>query len=95
MVTDRRIASREPVRGVIDLARRIAFCFRMTVVEERRLKVLLKDAVVEVFQERHDLLRDALQESLEDVAMLRAIREGEKSRLTSREKIFQRLTRAS
>jgi hypothetical protein len=67
----------------------------MTTVEERRIKVLLKDAVVEVLEERHDLLREALQESLEDMAMLRAIQSGEKSRLTSRKKIFQRLAHAA
>ncbi len=52
----------------------------MTAIEERRLKVLLKDTVVEV---------------LEDMAMLRAIRDGEKSRPVSRKKIFQRLARAA
>ncbi len=67
----------------------------MTAVEERRIKVLLKDAVVEVLEERHDLLRDALQESLEDMTMLKAIQQGEKTRLTSRGKIFQRLARAA
>ena len=67
----------------------------MTATEERRIKVLLKDAVVEVLKERHDLLRDALQESLEDMAMLKAVQDGEKSRLTSRKKIFQRLDRAA
>ena len=67
----------------------------MTAVEERRIKVLLKDAVVEVFEERHDLLREALQESFEDLAMLKAIQNGEKSRLTNRKKIFQRLARAA
>jgi len=67
----------------------------MTAVEERRIKVLLKDAVVEVLEERHDLLREALQESLEDMATLRAIQDVEKSRLTSRKKIFQRLAHAA
>lgn len=67
----------------------------MSPLEERRIKSLLKDALIEVLKERHDLLRDALQESLEDVAMLRAIRGGEKSRLTSRNKILQRLARAA
>ncbi len=67
----------------------------MTAVEERRIKVLLKDAVVEVLEERHDLLREALQECLEDMAMLKAIQRGEKTRLTSRGKIFQRLARAA
>ena len=46
----------------------------MTALEERRIKVLLKDAVVEVLEERRDLLREALQEGLEDMAMLKAIR---------------------
>jgi len=63
----------------------------MTAVEERRIKVLLKSAVVEVLEERRDLLLEAMRETLEDVAMLRAIQHGEKSGLTSRKKIFQRL----
>ncbi len=67
----------------------------MTAVEERRLKGLLKSAVAEVLAERRDLLRDALSESLEDVALVRAIKLGEKSPLTSRRKIFQRLERAA
>ena len=45
---------------------------------------------IEVLEERHDLLREALQESLEEMGMLRAIQEGEKSPLTSRKKIFRR-----
>ena len=67
----------------------------MNAIEERRLKVLLKDAVAEVLEERQDLLRAAVQESLEDAAMLRAIQAGEKSRPVSRNKIFQRLARAA
>jgi len=67
----------------------------MTASEERRLKVLLKDAVTEVLEERQDILRAALQESLEDMAMLKAIQDGEKSRLVSRKKIFQRLAHAA
>ena len=67
----------------------------MTATEERRLKVLLKDAVTEVLEERQDILRAALQESLEDMAMLKAIQDGERSPLVSRKKIFQRLARAA
>ncbi len=65
----------------------------MTAVEERRLKGMLKTAVAEVLAERQDLLQDALRESLEDVAMIRAIRAGEKSAIVSRKKIFRRLER--
>jgi hypothetical protein len=66
----------------------------MTALEERRIKSLLKDAVVEVLEERGDLLRDAVQEALEDTAMLKAIRQGETSPLTTRKKVFKTLTRA-
>lgn len=67
----------------------------MTAIEERRLKGLLKSALTEVLEERGDLLREAVRESLEDVALLRAIRVGEKSPLTSRRKVFQRLERGA
>jgi len=67
----------------------------MTAVEERRLKGLLKTAVAEVLAERQDLLRDALRESLEDMAILRAIQIGEKSPIISRKKVFRRLERAA
>jgi len=63
----------------------------MTAVEERRLKGLLKTAVAEVLAERQDLLRDALRESLEDMASIRAIQIGEKSPIISRKKVFRRL----
>ena len=67
----------------------------MIAVEERRLKGLLKNAVAEVLEEHRDLLRDAVRESIEDVALIRAIQLGEKSPLTTRRKILQRLERAA
>jgi hypothetical protein len=67
----------------------------MIAVEERRLKDLLKNAVAEVLEEHRDLLHDAVRESFEDVALIRAIQLGERSPLTSRRKILQRLGRAA
>ncbi len=67
----------------------------MIAVEERRLKGLLKSAVAEVLEEHRELLRDAVRESLEDVALIRAIQHGEKSPLISRRRILQRLGRAA
>jgi hypothetical protein len=67
----------------------------MTATEERRLKALLKDALAEVLEERQDILRTALQASLEDMAMLKAIQDKERSPLVSRKKIFQRLARVA
>jgi hypothetical protein len=65
----------------------------VTAVEERRLEGILKTAVSEVLAERRDLLCDALRESLEDVAIIRAIQLGEKSPIISRKKVFRRLER--
>jgi hypothetical protein len=67
----------------------------MTAVEERRLKGLVKTAVNEILEERQDLLRDAIRESFEDIAMMRAIQLGEKTPFISRKKIMQRLERAA
>ena len=67
----------------------------MTAVEERHLKGLLKTAVTEVLAERQDLLRDALRESLEDMAIIRAIQLGEKSPMIARKKVFRRLQPAA
>lgn len=62
-----------------------------TVVDEQKLKDLLKTAIVEVLEERHDLVRDLLEEALEDIAMARAIKEGENSAIISRNQVFQAL----
>jgi hypothetical protein len=67
----------------------------MTAVEQRHLKELLKTAVAEVLEEHRDLLRDAIRESFEEMALLRATQLGEKSPIISRKKIFQRLERAA
>ena len=64
----------------IDLSPILPYLFGVIAVEERRLKGLLKSAVAEVLQERRDLLRDAIRESFEDVALVRAIQLGERSR---------------
>jgi hypothetical protein len=66
----------------------------MTALEEDRLKGMLKKAMVEVLEERGDLLRDALEEGLEEIAMIRAIQEGEKTSRISRKHVFQRLEKA-
>jgi hypothetical protein len=67
----------------------------MLAIEERRLKGLLKTAVAEVLEEHRELLREAVRESFEDVALIRAIQLGEKTPLTSRRKVFQRLERGA
>ena len=58
-------------------------------VEELYLKDLLKQAILELVQERRDLLQDILVEALEDLALARAIEEGESTEVVSKAEIFQ------
>ncbi len=63
-------------------------------IEEGRLKELLKTAIVEVLEERRELVLDVFEEALEDVALVRAIEEGERSPLVSRDEVFKLFERA-
>jgi len=57
-------------------------------VEDERLKALFKTALVEVLEERKDLLRDVIEETLEDIALARAIEAGERTGEASRNDVF-------
>jgi hypothetical protein len=63
----------------------------MTLIDEAKLKEALKSAIVEILEERKDLVRDLLEESLEDIALALAIEEGEQSELVSRNEVFNAL----
>ncbi len=57
-------------------------------VEEARLKDLLKAAIVEVLEERKDLVRDLVEEALEDIGLAHAIKEGQSTGTVNREEVF-------
>ena len=59
-----------------------------TLIDEDRLKKLLKDALLEVIEERKDTLYELLAEIIEDVAMTRAIAEGEGTKPVSKRSIL-------
>jgi hypothetical protein len=58
-------------------------------IDEQRLKELLKAAVAEAFEERRELISDAVWEAMEDLALVRAIQEGQASAQISREEVFR------
>lgn len=63
-----------------------------TVIEsDEALKAIFKSAIVEVLQERKDLVRDIFEEIIEDIAFSNAIAEGEQTRRVSRESVFEAL----
>jgi len=46
-------------------------------IDEERLKELFKEALVEVLEERKDMLYELMAEIMEDMALTHAIQEGE------------------
>lgn len=58
-------------------------------LEETQLKELFKQAIVELLQERKDLLYELVVEMVEDFALLRAIKEGEETATVGREEVFR------
>jgi hypothetical protein len=63
--------------------------FRLERVKAKTNKEVLKTAIVEVLQEQKEVLYDLLAEIMEDIALERAIKEGENTEPVSREAIFQ------
>ena len=60
-------------------------------IDEGKLKVLLKQALIEALEERAELIRDLLSEAVEDIALANAIKEGEGSQSISKDEVFQAL----
>ena len=58
-------------------------------LDEMKLKKLLKTAVVEALEERRDLVSEALADAVEDLGMVRAIKEGARSESVSRDEVFR------
>ncbi|MCI0496638.1 hypothetical protein L0Z72_16670 [candidate division KSB1 bacterium] len=58
------------------------------VINESRLKEILKSALIEVLEERRSLFSELLAEALEDLALIRAIKEGESTASVSRDEVF-------
>ena len=66
-----------------------------TLTDEIQLKAIFKAALVEVMEERRDLIRDAVEDALEEIALARAIEEGKDSEAVSRNEVFALLESAS
>jgi hypothetical protein len=60
-------------------------------VEEMHLKDLLKEAILELVQERRDELEEVFAEVIEDLALARAIEEGESTETVSKAEVLQAL----
>ncbi|MEA2082740.1 MAG: hypothetical protein U9O82_00545 [Thermodesulfobacteriota bacterium] len=60
-----------------------------TLIDDRKIKDLFKQAIIEAIEEKKEVVHDLLVEVMEDIAMVRAIQDGENSGPISRDDIFQ------
>ncbi len=57
-------------------------------IDEKKLKDLLKETLIEVIEQKKDLFHDIVAEAIEDIAITNAIKEGESTESISREEVF-------
>jgi hypothetical protein len=62
-------------------------------LESEQLKEIVKSAIVELLREHQADVSALLSEIIEDIAMEKAIAEGEQTEIVSRESIFRLLER--
>jgi hypothetical protein len=58
-------------------------------IDEDKIKQIFKIALTEVIQEQKEVFSDLLAEIIEDIALEKAIKEGENTEIVSREAIFK------
>jgi hypothetical protein len=63
-----------------------------TSVDDIKLKNLMKQAIIEVIEANKEVVHDFLVVAMEDIALIRAIREGEDSGPATRDEIFEILS---
>ncbi len=64
-------------------------CIMQTEMNAAELKQIFKQALIETFEEKTDLFHDIIMEALEDIALSRAISEGEDTENVSKEDVFK------
>jgi hypothetical protein len=56
-------------------------------LDEKQFKVLLKEAMLELFEERREVFAAMIAEAIEEIGLANAIREGRKNDFVSKEEI--------
>ena len=59
-----------------------------TVMDEGKLKQIFKEALAEMLEEKKNIFHDIVMETMEDIAMSRAIQEGQGSGTATKKEIF-------
>lgn len=64
-------------------------------IDEQNMKRLLKEALLDLIEERQELFYELSTEVIEDVGLLQAVKEGEDTEEVSRDELFAILDDAS
>ena len=64
---------------------------QQVMLDHNQVKSLFKQSMIELIGEQRDLFIDLFAEAMEDLALVKAIEEGETTESVSREAIFQLL----
>ena len=59
-----------------------------TVIDDSKLKQLLKEAFIEAIEEKKNIFYDLIVDAVEDIALVRAIQEGENTETVSKKEVF-------
>jgi len=57
-------------------------------ISERQVKELLKEILIELMEEKHDLFFEILLEAIEEIGLANAIREGRQDEFVSEDRIL-------
>ena len=60
-----------------------------TLIDDIKIKNLFKQAMIEAIEEKKDVVHDLFMDAMEDIAMLRAIEEGETTDSVSKDEVFK------
>ena len=63
-------------------------------IDEKDLKILLKAAVAEALEEQRALVKEIVEEAIEEIALARAIAEGLETKPATRDEVFHILESA-
>lgn len=58
------------------------------ITDSGKLKEIFKQAIIEAMEEKKDVVHDLLVEAMEDLAMIHAVQQGEKTGAASRDEVF-------
>lgn len=58
------------------------------ITDSDKLKEIFKQAIIEAIEEKKDVVHDLLVDAMEDLSMIHAIQEGEKTGSASRNEVF-------